>query len=199
LIKPQESLTDVQLIQLWQDGSADAFESLYRRYSLKLLAIALDKTRDRELAEELVQDTFISFYNSKVSVAKMTTPMAFLYIILKNKILNLHRRNLVHQRYQNLLKHSFNEAEEHTQSLIETRELEKLLRTEIEKLPEQCRRVFQLRRAQLLSNKEVAEQLSISENTVEQHMRKALRLLRIAFVKHDVLIIGFLFGITGTL
>jgi RNA polymerase sigma-70 factor (family 1) len=156
-----------------------------------LLAIALDKTRDRELAEELVQDTFISFYNSKVSVGKMTTPMAFLYIILKNKILSLHRRNLVQQRYQNLLKHSYSEADEHTQSLIETRELERLLNTEIEKLPDQCRKVFQLRRQESLSNKQVAEQLLISENTVEQHMRKALRLLRIAFVKHDVLVLLF--------
>ncbi|MET1057309.1 MAG: RNA polymerase sigma-70 factor [Pedobacter sp.] len=191
LIKPQDSITDLQLIQLWQDGSTDAFETLYRRYSLNLLAIALDKTRDRELAEELVQDTFISFYNSKVSVGKMTTPMAFLYIILKNKILSLHRRNLVQQRYQNLLKHSYSEADEHTQSLIETRELERLLNTEIEKLPDQCRKVFQLRRQESLSNKQVAEQLLISENTVEQHMRKALRLLRIAFVKHDVLVLLF--------
>lgn len=159
-----------------------------------MLAIALDKTRDKELAEELVQDTFISFYHSKISVVKMTSPMAFLYIILKNKILTLHRRNMVHQRYQNVLKHSFNEAEEHTQSLIETREIEKLLYTEIEKLPEQCRKVFQLRRNKSLSNKQVAEHLSISENTVEQHMRKALRLLRIAFVKHDFLILSFILG-----
>jgi len=117
--------------------------------------------------------------------------MAFLYIILKNKILSLHRRNLVQQRYQNLLKHSYSEADEHTQSLIETRELERLLNTEIEKLPDQCRKVFQLRRQESLSNKQVAEQLLISENTVEQHMRKALRLLRIAFVKHDVLVLLF--------
>lgn len=121
--------------------------------------------------------------------------MAFLYIILKNKILSLHRRNIIHQRYQNLLKHSFNEAEEHTQTLIETRELETLLHAEIGKLPEQCRKVFQLRRNSFLSNKQVAENLSISENTVEQHMRKALRLLRIAFVKHDFLIILCLINI----
>ena len=154
--------------------------------------MALDKTRDRELAEELVQDTFISFYHCKISVSRMTTPMAFLYTILKNKIFDLHRRNLIHQRYQNLLKHSFNEAEEHTQSVIETRELEKLLHDEIVKLPEQCQKVFQLRRNKSLSNKQVAEHLSISENTVEQHMRKALRLLRVAFVKHDFLIIFIL-------
>jgi len=122
----------------------------------------------------------------------MTTPMAFLYIILKNKILDLHRRNLIHQRYQNLLKHSFNEAEEHTQSAIETRELEKLLHDEIEKLPEQCQKVFQLRRNNSFSNKQVAAHLSISENTVEQHMRRALRLLRVAFVKHDFLITCYL-------
>jgi RNA polymerase sigma-70 factor (ECF subfamily) len=51
------------------------------------------------------------------------------------------------------------------------------LREEILKLPPQCRQVFKLRREEELSNKEIARQMNISENTVEQHMRKALRLL----------------------
>ena len=161
---------------------------------MKLLAIAMDKTRDRTLAEELVQDTFIAFYNSKVSLQKLNTAMAFLYVILKNKILDLHRRNILQQKYQNLLKHTFSEADDHTSSLIETRELENLLYTEIQKLPEQCRRVFKMRREESMTNKEVADSLSISENTVEQHMRKALRLLRVAFVKHDVLLVAILIG-----
>ena len=161
---------------------------------MKLLAIAMDKTRDRVLAEELVQDTFIAFYNSKVSLLKLNTAMAFLYVILKNKILDLHRRNISSQKYQNLMKHSFSEADDSTSAMIETRELEKLLQSEIEKLPEQCRRVFRLRREDSMSNKEVATSLSISENTVEQHMRKALRLLRVAFVKHDLLMISFILG-----
>lgn len=154
----------------------------------------MDKTRDRSLAEELVQDTFIAFYNSKVSLQKLNTAMAFLYVILKNKILDLHRRNILQQKYQNLLKHTFSEADDQTSSLIETRELENLLYTEIQKLPEQCRRVFKMRREESMTNKEVAASLSISENTVEQHMRKALRLLRVAFVKHDVLLVSIVIG-----
>lgn len=56
--------------------------------------------------------------------------------------------------------------------------LELLLQEEIQKLPPQCKHVYRLRREAELSNKEIARQLNISENTVEQHMRRALRLLR---------------------
>jgi RNA polymerase sigma-70 factor (ECF subfamily) len=63
-------------------------------------------------------------------------------------------------------------------SYIDTKELELLLQQEIQKLPPQCQHVFRLRREDELSNKEIALELNISENTVEQHMRKAMRLLK---------------------
>jgi RNA polymerase sigma-70 factor (family 1) len=172
-----------------------AFEAIYNRYALKLLAIAMDKTRDREMAEELVQDTFIAFYNSKVSLEKLNTIMAFLYMILKNKIMDRHRHNFVQRKYREYFDKAFKEADDSTRALIETRELEQLLSEEIEKLPEQCRRVFNMRRKDFMSNKDIAYTLQISENTVEQHMRKALRILKISFINHDVLLICLLVGL----
>jgi RNA polymerase sigma-70 factor (ECF subfamily) len=166
-----------------------AFEAIYHRYALKLLAIAMDKTRNREMAEELVQETFIAFYNSKVSLEKMNTVMAFLYVILKNKIMDTHRRNFFQLKYREYFEKSFQEADDNTRALIETRELEQLLSEETEKLPEQCRKVFNMRRKDFMSNKDIANSLQISVNTVEQHMRKALRILRISFINHDVLLI----------
>jgi len=159
---------------------------------LQLLAIAMDKTRDRQVAEELVQDTFLSFYKSSISLEKLSTVMAFLYVILKNKILDWHRKNSQQRKFADYFMKYFADADDSTRALIETRELEQLLQTEIEKLPEQCRKVFTLRRKDFLSNKEIALRMDISENTVEQHMRKALRLLRISFINHDVLFIIFL-------
>lgn len=156
---------------------------------MKLLAIAMDKTRDRDMAEELVQETFIALYNSKAAIEKLNSIMAFLYVILKNKIMDTHRRNFVQRKYHEYFDKSFSEADDSTQALIETRELEQLLSTEIEKLPEQCRRVFNMRRKDFMSNKDIAYSLQISENTVEQHMRKALRILRVSFINHDILLI----------
>lgn len=65
------------------------------------------------------------------------------------------------------------------------KELQTYLKARIAELPPQCRTVFLLSREAQLSNKEVAEKLNISVNTVEQHMRKALRILR-ASLGNDV-------------
>ena len=49
----------------------------------------------------------------------------------------------------------------------------------LEGLPAQCRRVFEMSRVQQLSYAEIAKELGISTNTVENHVSKALKLLRI--------------------
>jgi RNA polymerase sigma factor (sigma-70 family) len=102
-----------------------------------------------------------------------------LYTILKNRLLDHHRRQLVQKKYQDYATHlAAGICHNNVYSYIDTKELELLLQHEIQNLPPQCQHVFRLRREKELSNKEIALELNISENTVEQHMRKALRLLR---------------------
>jgi RNA polymerase sigma-70 factor (family 1) len=172
---------------LWQQGGHLAFAEIYKRYALELLSIAIDKTRDRDVAEELVQDTFVAFYKSSFSIDKMNSVLAFLYIILKNKIMDWHRYNLRQRTYADYFGNNYEAAEDSTGALVQTRELERFLHDEIEKLPQQCGKVFKMRRQDFKSNKDIALLLQISENTVEQHMRRALRLLRISFINHDLL------------
>ena len=192
IIKPLTENTDAELLLEWRGGNEMAFEAIYHRYVLKLLAIAIDKTRDPDLAEELVQDTFLALYNSKIDSEKLNTLMAFLYVILKNKIMDRYRRLSADQKFKQYYSRQYSEADYSTQALIETRELERLLAEEIEKLPPQCRKVFILKRHEMMSNKDVARELQISENTVEQHMRKALKTLRGSFLKHDLLLLGIM-------
>lgn len=169
---------DTELLTLWQQGDEQAFEAIYKKYATKLLTVAMQKLRDREMAEELVQDAFMTFYKNKGNLGKVTSIMAFLYVVLKNKIMDKYRHDFVHKKYEDHLFNYYTEEDNSTQEFIQTRELEKLLNDEIEKLSEQCRNVFTLSRKQHLTNKEIALSLQISENTVEQHMRKALRILR---------------------
>jgi len=140
--------------------------------------MALSKTNDRDIAEELVQDSFVKFYQHKQSLAVDTSVMAYLYVILKNRILNHYRKQLVQQKYEHYLFHNQSSQDNSLEESIETRELEKQLNDEIAKLPEKCKAVFLLSRKENFSNKKIAQELNISENTVEQHMRKALGRLR---------------------
>jgi RNA polymerase sigma-70 factor (family 1) len=185
-----DNRTDSDLLELWSNGNEQAFEAIYHRYALKLLGIAIDKTRDRDAAEELVQDTFVTLHKSKASVKRLNNIMAFLYVVLKNKILDHHRRNLSRKKFADYFSQFFTEAVDTTNAIVETKELERLLEKEIANLPAQCRAVFTMRRMEFLSNKEIASKLNISENTVEQHMRKALKQLRLSLINHDLLLLG---------
>ena len=57
-------------------------------------------------------------------------------------------------------------------------ELEQQIWTEIQKLPGQCRTIFQMNRFEGRKNKEIAAELGISIRTVETQISKALRILR---------------------
>lgn len=171
--------TDQELILLWQEGDENAFGLLYARYVTELLSVAMQKTNDRDTARELVQGIFVAFFHNKATARDINSLRAYLYTMLKNRILDHYRHDQVREQYKayatrlHVAVH-VNDVD----SYVDTRELEKRLREEVSKLPPQCQQVFRLRREQELSNKEIALQLNISENTVEQHMRKALRLLR---------------------
>lgn len=177
-IKTFESLDDAKLVLMWKGGHEDAFGILYKRHISELLTIAYSKISNIELAEDLVQDSFISFYKQKNQLSNTISIRAYLYVTLKHKIYNHHSKNVSHRRYAEHIQQVSTELDESMVYHIETKELEQQLKNEIENLPAQCQTVFKLSRQDFLSNKEIAAVLKISVNTVEQHMRRALRQLR---------------------
>jgi len=176
--------SDQELQRLWYEGHQWAFDLLYKRYVIKLLGIAMQKTNNRSLSEELVQDTFMAYYNLAEQKRAHVSAFAFLYVMLKNKIIDHYRHELVKKKFESHFAYTFDNVDHSTTSLIDTRELERLIDHQIGQLPPQCQTVFTLSRKHWLSNKEIASTLQISENTVEQHMRKALKFLRLSVLRH---------------
>ncbi|MBK0382090.1 RNA polymerase sigma-70 factor [Pedobacter sp. SD-b] len=180
VIEILENHKDDELVLLWKSGNENAFSELYKRYVLKLMAIAVNKTPSRDDAEELVQNSFLKFYQHKNSLEDKTSVFAFLYVILKNQILNYYRKQAVHQKYEAYISVNGKAEDNSLIERIETQDLEKQIEKAIDLLPEKCKKVFLLSRKKNLSNKEISKVLNISENTVEQHMRKALGRLRLS-------------------
>lgn len=139
----------------------------------------MQKINDRDISMEFVQDTFITIFNNRSFAHKITSFKAYFYTIIKNKILDHYRHHLHHKKY--IAYASLHSNCSYEISYIETKELERQLEDEIKKLPPRCEDIFRLRREQDLTNKQIALELNISVKTVEQHMTKALRLLKAAF------------------
>jgi RNA polymerase sigma-70 factor (family 1) len=169
---------DPELVSLWKSGKTNAFEEIYKRYVFRLLDQARLKTGSQETAKEIVQDTFMSFYLNKDSLQTHTTLHNYLFTILKNNIFNYKRKELIRTQYADSVKTDKEESENLIIENIDAETLENFINEQVQLLPPQCQAVFKLSRYEHLSHKEIADKLSISTNTVEQHIRKALKFLK---------------------
>jgi RNA polymerase sigma-70 factor (family 1) len=171
---------DSELLLQWKQGNDAAFETFYKRHIVQLLGAACKKINDEEAAKDIVQEMFLSMISNRDKLPEIDSPKAYLHTSLKHSIYNYYRRELVSKRYEEFAVTTATGTDDTLLHQLHAKELETQLVLAIETLPPQCRHVFKLSRQEFLSNSQIAEKLQISENTVEQHMRKALRLLRIS-------------------
>ncbi len=181
-----EENSDLSLISLWQQGEEAAFDALYKRYILQLLGLISQKIDSYESAKELAQDVFLAIYQQKKDLHLIENFKAYLFAISKKKVFNYYRHELVKQKYQrNMIRNGNEHLTVDVKEMLENKELDQIICQQIEQLPPKCREVFKLSREEKLSYKSIAQRLNISENTVDQHIQKALRILRTAIKKKN--------------
>lgn len=121
-------------------------------------------------------------------------PLAYLHTVLRNKVINYYARDKSRLAMTLPLDDTLQVHSNNIVDGIAVKELTEKIRQILERLPDQCRRVFVLSREEQLSNKEIAERLGISVKTVEQHMTKALRVLRENLDYHLLLLFVVVYG-----
>lgn len=184
-----DQYTDDALLSLWKEGKILAFEIFCKRNFFKLANIATQKTRDYQLSEELAQDALFLMYKNSRNIKN--NPLAYCYTIIQNKIINLY-----HKKRLKIIS-SFNDDVRATDSGyygLEQKEMEKHICKQIESLPEQCQKVFLLKREANLTNQQIAQKLGISIKTVENHMTKAHSILKEKLEHHAYII--FIIGLS---
>ncbi|WP_225974901.1 sigma-70 family RNA polymerase sigma factor [Arachidicoccus ginsenosidivorans] len=159
----------------WNRGQEAAFAVFYKRHVKALVRVAFLKTGNPTVAEEIAQDTMLSFYQKRGT--PFLNPLGYVNMILKNKVIDYYRKVATQVFVEDIdtLQNQINARNPETELIA--KEQDWLLSEAIEQLPKKCGEVFKLRRIEDLSNKEVAIKLGLSVNTVEQHMRRAIRLL----------------------
>jgi RNA polymerase sigma-70 factor (family 1) len=151
------------------------FESIFNTHAKNLKRYILSKTRDPDVAEDIIQDTFVKIWEDCEKVL-FDTVKSYLYTIANNLFLNIIKHHKVVQTHQKeFVKTSTNESPEFL--MLEEEFLIKLEKT-IADLPEKQREVFLLNRIEKKKYKEIADQLGISVKAVEKRMHGALLVLR---------------------
>lgn len=166
-------------MELHKEGiSEQVFEDVYRAYFKALHAYANSILADKEQAEEMVQQVFLKLWEKKAHLEINSSIQAYLYRSVYNESINFLKHEKVKQAHVSFVKHTTNESSGNHHKNIDTKELEEKIRVALNKLPEQCRTIFQLSRHEELKYKEIAERLQLSVKTIENQMGKALKIMR---------------------
>jgi RNA polymerase sigma factor (sigma-70 family) len=179
-----QPINDHQLIQLYVGGNNAALETLIHRHKSKIFTSIYLFVRDRYIAEDIFQDTFMKVVD-KLREGKYLEEGKFLPWVMRiahNLCIDYYRKTKRTPKITtadgfdifNVLKFKDENAEDR----IMADQTHVKLRTMIEKLPDEQREVIILRHYSDLSFKEIADMTGVSINTALGRMRYALINLR---------------------
>ena len=168
---PSADETDADLLVRVAERDRVAFEALYHRYVRSVYGIALRRLRDRQRAEDAVQETFAAVWRSAASYRPERGPAApWLYAVARNAIVDrLRARNEPAAEAPDLPSGEPGPADAAEASFVSWR-----VHRALEELPEKEREVVELAYWSGLSQSEVADYLHIPLGTVKTRTRSAL-------------------------
>ncbi len=167
-----------RLISALKLGSGKAFDSIYQMYSKRLYAYCLQFTKSHEESEEIVQDVFVKLWQNRAHIRQNETLRSLLFIMAKHQLINAYRSKVNHPVYEDFVDYKDTLSVEDAHSRLEYNEFKQAFQKAIDLLPDTQRKVISLSRIHQLSNKEIAEKLSLSEQTVKNQISLGLKVLK---------------------
>nr|WP_129729407.1 sigma-70 family RNA polymerase sigma factor [Parabacteroides goldsteinii] len=172
-----EQLSDQQLMKEIMFDNFKAFTELYNRYKHILFQFIIRLSHgDYSMAEEVVQETFIIIWENRKKIVVEFSFQGYLKKISRNLFLKETAKRIQEQLMISQIENT-GEAENCVENEIELNLLLEEVERIISMLPPARQRVYRLKHIEHLSQKEIASQLGISENTVESHLRQSTKFL----------------------
>ena len=155
------------------------FETLFRSYYKPLCVFVNNLIKDREAAEDIVQEVFVKIWNGMDNIDTSQSVKSYLFKAAYNQTLNYFDKN----KHQNNFS-DYQEIENQTtggnsaDQELQLKEIQKEAEEAINQLPVKCKAIFLMCKEENMTYREVANVMNISIKTVENQMGKALKTLR---------------------
>lgn len=171
-------VSDRDIIGGIRRGDIGQFELLFRSSYTSLVNYAITILKDKDTAEEIVQDLFYKIWRDRKKINIMSSLNGYLFRAVYNKSMHYLEHQKVVRKHASEAKKELVINTEDPIEILKYKELHEKIAIIIGKLPERCGRIFCMSRFEGLKYAEIAEELSISIKTVEANMGKALKVFR---------------------
>ena len=164
-----------------------SFSELYTQYYKRSFLFAKSYVRDEMAAEDIASESLIQLWET-LKRETVNIPLALLTTILKNKALNyLKHQSVEWEAMENISDKLERDISYRIATLqacnpeeMFSSEITRILKDTLASLPEQTRRIFIMSRYEQMSVKEIAEKQQLTPKSVEYHITKSLKVLRVA-------------------
>ena len=182
-------ISEDKFIQQINAKEVGAFRILFEHFYNYLVLYAMKRVRQREVAEDVVQEVFVAIWESSKEYNSFHGFRAFLYDAVQNRCLDYLKHKAVENRYLAYQLANHDDEREREYNLMRE-EIYRELYLAVRELPDRCREVFELH-LKGKKNEEIAELLSLSIETVKTHKKNAVRFLKERMRNLFVLLVMF--------
>jgi RNA polymerase sigma factor (sigma-70 family) len=195
-MKSYKSLADEELVKLYADGNNSAFEVLLKRYKSKVYSYIYFVVRNREVCEDVFQETFIKAITTikQGRYVENGKFLAWINRIAHNLIIDYFRREqnentCSNDDYGYDLFDTVHLADSSVEDNLVRDQVMKDVARLVDSLPKTQQEVIRLRYYEELSFKEIAEKTGVSINTALGRMRYAVMNMRRIAEEKDILLV----------
>lgn len=166
-------------------GDEDAFCELYAAYKNRLIYFAMRFLKSREYAEDVFQDAFTVVWQSRRFIDPDASFSSYLYTIIRNRLLNQLRDAANEEKLKESILSQALDYTDDTKREVMLNDLKFIISRALEQLTPRQREIFEMSREAQLSHKEIAGELGISVNTVQEHISSSLKIIRTYLIKYS--------------
>lgn len=171
------NLDDADLYLLLKEGDERAYTAIYERYHALLYIYVYKKLQVKQESQDVVHDVLVYLWKNRATLPESVSLPAYLYGAARNKAFDIFAHRKVQDKYVVSLQ-NFIPTYSGTDHLLRENEIKAIIQKEIDALPPRMREIFQLSRRERLTNKEIAQLLSLSTHTVDTQIKRALKVLK---------------------
>jgi RNA polymerase sigma-70 factor (ECF subfamily) len=174
----EDLLEDQVNFELWLKGEEKGFSALYNKYKNRVFGFLFKMTGERNVAEDLLQETFLAAYRNAFQFDRTRSFLSWLFGIAHKRTIDYFRHARVETDHRTEAMESVGSRIEAPDDELANRNMRRIVNSAVEALDPFQREVFLLRELGGVPFKEIAEMMKCPINTALGRMRLALRNIR---------------------
>ena len=171
------------LIEGLMEGNEKIFDYLFHLYYSGLVVYVDHCVSDKVVAEDIVQDFFVKLWLHHTTLSIKQSLRSYFFASVRNRAIDYLRHQQIKEAAEKRMMKESESVSGNQEQLLES-ELRVYIDRALDKLPPVCREIFVMNRFDGLKPVEIAAKKGISVRTVEAHIGKALKIMRIELEKY---------------